>query len=143
MGFTVLELITVIILLGIMAAVVAPRFFDTRDFDAHQFHSEAVNAARYARQFAVTKGCNTRFLLNSTGFSLARDSNCDSSDGNDFSTAISAPDDPSQAYAQNGAPLGTASGTIIFDATGNADSTQTLVVGSTSITVDASTGFVR
>ena len=152
-GFTLVELITVIVLIGVLAVVAGPRFFSASTFEDRFFFDDALHAARYARQFAVSKGCVTRFSLTTSTFSLSRDNDCNSSALN-FSAAIARPEDTSIAFTASGAPAGTAAGTIVFDATGRAGqvsgssftafaTTQTYTIGTRTFSVDGETGFVR
>lgn len=143
----------VIVLIGALAAVAGPRFFSAPTFADRFFFDDAIHAARYARQFAVTKGCYTRFTISGSGFSLHRDSDCDSSALN-FSAAIGRPDDIADPYANTLAPAGTAAATLVFDTAGRAGqisggnfavfaATQTVTVGIRSFQIDGETGFVR
>jgi MSHA pilin protein MshC len=54
-GFTVIELVTVIVLLGIVTAVVAPRWFGTAEFDASVCSTEVLSVARLAQRTAVAR----------------------------------------------------------------------------------------
>ena len=54
-GFTLIELIMVIVLLGVLAVYAAPRIFDTNDFNARGFHDETLSLLRYAQKTAVAQ----------------------------------------------------------------------------------------
>jgi MSHA pilin protein MshC len=62
-GFTLIELIVVIMLMAILAAAAAPRFFDSGAFEGPAFAQEVASAARYAQKLAVTSGCPVRFII--------------------------------------------------------------------------------
>lgn len=49
------ELITVIVIAGILAAVAAPRFFDRNVFDSRGFHDQVMAALRYAQKEAIAE----------------------------------------------------------------------------------------
>jgi len=54
-GFTLVELIIVIVLLGVLAVFAAPRMFNSADFYARGFHDETLAMLRYAQKAAVAQ----------------------------------------------------------------------------------------
>ncbi len=52
-GFTLVELVVTILLLGIIAAVAMPRFFQAQTFDSRGFYDKATATVRYAQKTAV------------------------------------------------------------------------------------------
>ena len=54
-GFTLVELIIVIVLLGVLAVVAAPRIFNNADFYARGFHDETMALLRYAQKTAIAQ----------------------------------------------------------------------------------------
>lgn len=54
-GFTVVELITTIVILGILAAMAAPRFFDRDSFENRGFYDQVISALRYAQKAAIAQ----------------------------------------------------------------------------------------
>lgn len=60
-----MELIVVMVLMAILAAVAAPRFFDSGAFEGPAFAQELASAARYAQKLAVTGGCPVQLQLTS------------------------------------------------------------------------------
>jgi MSHA pilin protein MshC len=54
-GFTMVELITVMILIGILGALAAPRFFDRKSFEARTFTDQTQTMLRYAQKLAIAQ----------------------------------------------------------------------------------------
>jgi len=54
-GFTMTELITVMVIIGILAAMVAPRFFDRNTFDSRGFYDQTISTLRYAQKTAISQ----------------------------------------------------------------------------------------
>ena len=62
-GFTLIELIVVLLITGILAVTVAPRLQQSA-IDEGGFVTEVLTAARYAQKIAVSTGCNVQFASN-------------------------------------------------------------------------------
>jgi MSHA pilin protein MshC len=54
-GFTLIELIMVIVILGVLAVYAAPRMFNSGDFYARGFHDETLGYLRYAQKTAIAQ----------------------------------------------------------------------------------------
>lgn len=54
-GFTMVELIVTIMIVGILAAVAGPRFFEIDAFRARGFYDEALAALHYAQKTAIAQ----------------------------------------------------------------------------------------
>lgn len=54
-GFTIVELIATLIVAGILAAVVVPRFFGSTGFEERGLYDETVSALRYAQKTAIAQ----------------------------------------------------------------------------------------
>ncbi len=54
-GFTLIELVMVIVMLGVLAVFAAPRIFNSGDFYARGFHDETLGLLRYAQKAAIAQ----------------------------------------------------------------------------------------
>ena len=54
-GFTLIELIMVIVMLGVLAVFAAPRVLNSGDFNARGFHDETLSLLRYAQKAAIAQ----------------------------------------------------------------------------------------
>jgi MSHA pilin protein MshC len=148
MGYTLIELVIVIMILGVLAGVAGPRFFSQQPFSERGYADELAAALRFAQKAAVITGCPARLTVTAGTYAGAQQAAagnaCNTSD-NTWSTVIQGPDG---AALQGTAPTGTTAspaGNFQFDAQGrlSASPATTLTVGSRSITIDAATGFVQ
>jgi MSHA pilin protein MshC len=73
-AFTLIELVAVLVIVGVLAALALPRFADVGPFAARGFFEEALAATRYAQKLAVASGCSirVRFTATSDSVSIAR-----------------------------------------------------------------------
>lgn len=72
------ELITVIVIVGIMSAMVVPRFFERSTFESRGFYDQVISTLRYAQKTAIAQHrfvCAT-FTLNSVNLTYGSNSNC-------------------------------------------------------------------
>ena len=54
-GFTLVELITIIMIVGILAVAAAPRFFDSTVFESRGFYNQVISTLRYAQKTAIAQ----------------------------------------------------------------------------------------
>lgn len=71
-GFTMVELIMVIIMIGILAVVVLPRFANRSTFETRGFVDQTVSTLQYARKLAVASGRNVCVSASSGGNTLTQ-----------------------------------------------------------------------
>ncbi len=142
-GFTLIELILVIVIAGILAAVVGPRFFDRQVFDQRLYYEESLGAVRYAQKLALASGCLIQVSLDSGGYHLRRAANCNAGA---FSAEVQGPDGQ-QPFANSQVPGGlnivTSGFPLVFDSRGRPSSAATASFGSFTLRVAAETGLVQ
>lgn len=145
-GFTVIELVMVIVVLGIVSLFVVPRFNSQSSFDSLSFHQELKTAIRYAHKLSIASACDIQVVVTASSYSLFYpDSSCNPPDAFG-SNPVS---HPVQTTAYNGtAPTGvsiTGFGNFYFNAMGSPSSSGTITVNpdSRQIKVNSLTGFVE
>jgi MSHA pilin protein MshC len=77
-GFTMIELVAVIVLVGILAAFAAPRFMQNDAFDARTFTDQNLNMLRYAQKLAIAQGRPVFAVLGAERIALCFDAACGS-----------------------------------------------------------------
>ncbi len=135
-GFTLLELIVIIVLLGIMAAIALPRFFDVSDYRIRAAYDEVAGAVRYAQKLAVASGCEVQVQIYNNGYALQRHAT-DCTTG----SFINVTDHPITHATFSGVTL-TPVTSFVFDRAGRSSSAVTINVGNKSFNLIAETGYV-
>jgi MSHA pilin protein MshC len=143
-GFTLVEVVVIIAILGVMAAVIMPRFVGSDAFASRGFHDEAQSVVRYAQKVAIAWRRPVFVCVTATVVSAGTVSGC--------STLVVNPltGNPLTATAPSGVTLTPAS--FSFDGAGRPSPNAQVTIAFTSgiagdparqIVVEAETGYVH
>lgn len=69
-GFTLIELITVVVMLSILGIVAMSRLGNMGGIEPRAFYDEVVNAIRYGHKLAISTGCDVQVNITATGYAL-------------------------------------------------------------------------
>jgi len=148
-GFTLVEIVLTLVILGILASVAGPRFFDLSAFNERGFYDEVLSAVRYAQKYAISSGCEVQFSVITNTYTLnQRNTNCTTGT---FTLPVYNPGTHQPGFTGN-APSGVTLSmnpvsTIVFNAQGfipaQSNASVTISTGGRTITVIGGSGFAK
>ncbi len=165
-GFTMIELIVVMVMIGILAVVVLPRFDLLRGFDEIGYRDQVKATLEYARKSAVAQRRSVRVQVSGNDLVLDIDSchpegtatstpPCTSLLGT-YPRVLTLPGSSANRISPRGSTtlLGTSTVSVVFDALGRPWTAASTTVSSAAtftvhgdadylITVEAETGYVH
>jgi len=152
-GFTLIELIMVIVIIGVLAMVAAPRIFNSNDFYARGFHDETMALLRYAQKTAIAQRRTVCVAFASSSVTLTMAANAETFDCA-TSAALTGPNGTPTVTARPGVSFSTATpASFNFNfnglgqpiGTGGAPvPTRTIqIAGTADAIVEAQTGYVH
>ncbi len=148
-GFTLIELVVIIAILGILAGVAGPRFFRRQSFDERITRDELAGSLRYAGKLALATGCEVEVQVTSNRWDLHQRTGCSSGA---FTQDVVDPTNGGSEYQVRPAgavTVSTTASTLIFDERGQsvdgsgALQSVTLTAGTHTVQVVGATGYVR
>ncbi|WP_394560388.1 Tfp pilus assembly protein FimT/FimU [Aquipseudomonas alcaligenes] len=141
-GFTLVELLMVMVIMGILAIVVGPRFFERSVFDQRLYYEEALSAVRYGQKLALASGCQIQVSLNNTsGYSVQRAASCTTGNYVD----VQGPDGqtPYARALPSGVIVTSTSFPVVFSSQGQPSAAAAATISGFTINVAAITGLVQ
>ena len=146
-GFTIVELVLVMVIIAILGAVAGPRFFDNAAFDERAYLDELASSLRYAQKIAVASGCRVRVDISAGNYSLTQQApqsgHCNPADSSFPLPVLLSTGQTMTGVAPSGVTASPAI-SIIYDALGrtNLAGNQALTVGPRTILIQADSGLV-
>lgn len=143
-GFTLIELVVVMLIIGVLAVAAVPRLLDSQTFDSRGFNDQTLSALRYGQKAAIAQRRTVCISFSATSVTLTVASAAGSSTC-DTNLAGPAGDSPFQIIASSGVAYTASPSNFRFNAAGQANLGQTLQVSgqTNSITVEQETGYVH
>lgn len=155
-GFTIIELIVVIMITGIMGVAVMSRFSDRGLFESRGFQDETQSLLRYAQKAAIAQRRTVcvRFSANQAWLTVRNaggDTACGAHAGPTAAapageTLLTGPTGVAPATATAGSATGYSAvpAAFYFDAAGRPSAGRTIAItGADPVTVEAETGYVH
>lgn len=144
-GFTVLELVATIVIVGVLAATAAPTFFDNQPYVARGYADELVSTLRFARRVAVASECRVAVSINAGGYTVnqhATYGGCDT--GTNWNTPVRRADGRPLSGATPGDVTVTPNVLVVFNPDGSiAGAPSPVAIGSFTLTWETSTGTFK
>lgn len=141
-GFTLIEMVVVIVIVGILAIVVLPRFFDQNDFYARGFYDETLAILRYGQKTAVAQRRVVCASFTATSVTLRVATNFGGVCDKDLTGPSGSP--PYQVSARGSVQFSPLPSSISFNPDGSASAGASIQVSgaSAAVTVIKETGHV-
>lgn len=144
-GFTLTELIVILLIVGVLAIAVIPRFLDRSVFDTRGFHDETLSVLRYAQKTAIAQRRNVCVAFTSTTVTLTIAAAAGNAEACTLNLAGPNGVSPYAITAPSGVSFSSLPTNFVFTALGQATVGQTFRVSGVSldITIEAETGYVH
>ena len=142
-GFTLVELVTVVVILGIIAVVAVPRFFDRGTYDSREFHDQVISTLRYAQKAAIAQRRFVCIVIQGNVVTLTYDATPPSATHTSAACGPALTNPAGAVSAPSGVTVSNAS--FSFDALGSTAVPQFIAIKNYSpdITVEMGTGYVH
>ena len=87
-GFTLVELVTSIVIIGILAAAIEPKFIGNQTFSERGYADEVAAALRYAQAVAVANGCGAAVTITAISYQALQPGNAQPTCGGGWTRTI-------------------------------------------------------
>lgn len=148
-GFTLVELVMTMVIVGILGAVVAPRFFSASVFQSRGYADQLKASLRYAQKLAIAQNRFVCVTFAANSVTLSQDATMPGSAHTQAAcpgNSLTSPDGkkPYTVTAPGGVTLSGAT-SFYFDTLGKPSASQSILVAGygTAIAVEAETGYVH
>lgn len=137
-GFTLIELVVVILLIGIISFVAAPRFFNSSVIMERSAADELISALRFTQQMAMSRGGGIELSTTANSYNVKYTAS---------GTLLKSPDRTGDYNKTLSLPSGVTINTVTIAFTGLGEPSPnidtTITIGSYVITVEAETGYAH
>lgn len=145
-GFTLVELVVTMLIVGIVSAVAIPRLISSSDFDNRAFHDEVVTALQYAQKKAIASRRNVCVAFTASTVTLMSASAYGAAAACEQNLISPSGDTPYVIAARAQAAFAATPANLQFDSEGRpSNGTQSLQVKDypSAITIWQETGYVQ
>ena len=137
-GYTVMELVMVIVLLGLISAIVLPRI-NLDNFQEGGFFNQTLASIRYAQKQAISTGCNVTVEIDNVDSDI-----CELKWNGCASNAnLINPGTGEVEFCPDSSVATIPTVNFSFDRIGTPTAAQSFSIGARTITVEANTGFTH
>lgn len=161
-GFTIVELVVTLIIVGVLAAVATARFVGTGGFESRGYTDQAITVVRHAQKTAIAQRRNVVVVVSANRIAVCYDAACGAGQRVAATQNLNRTGTTAATNCLNDAawlcagrpdgvqPIGSTAATITFDALGRPNTTATITISGAAagdltrqIIIEPETGYVR
>jgi MSHA pilin protein MshC len=141
-GVTLVELVTVIVILGVVGSMAVPRWFDNQVFEERGYVNDLASAIRHAQRIAIASGCQVQLTVAANSYSAMQrapaGNTCDPAGA--WTQAVPRQDGTSLSATAPAAVITNPAATFVFEPDGRiiAAAPPLLSIGAFTLSVDGS-----